>query len=403
MITDQRRPVLDAIIGASFGAPLMRFTGEYGALFSVFSPESGLGKSTTMKVAAAVWGHYKQTTQALDDTSNSALGKMNSVKNLPILWDELKGEAQLNKFALMAFSLTQGVGKGRLNADITQRERGEWQTLLVSASNDTLIDPMARASKGTPAGLYRLFDVRVHPKHSNLLTGDISRMTDVLLDNFGHAGLAYAQFLGVNHKRVASEVATLHNDLAREVKAAQEERFWLALMAVIIAGAKYSNELALTDIDIPALRAFMIASMQDMRKAIKEAPNDVRDKENLGMILQGFLGKQRSRNMLVTDKFPSGQGRPTATKIMMDVTKLDRLTVHRAHDTNTIRVSQAALIEYLEERNHPSTTFIKALQDEMGATKFRVKLGAGTELAAAAMAEVVIEIDFNNAKLKGIT
>lgn len=39
----------------------------------------------------------------------------------------------------------------------------------------------------------------------------------------------------------------------------------------------------------------------------------------------------------------------------------------------------------------------------MGATKFRVKLGAGTELAAAAMAEVVIEIDFNNAKLKGIT
>jgi hypothetical protein len=214
--------------------------------------------------------------------------------------------------------------------------------------------------------------------------------------------LIYAKFLGANHKRVAGEVAQLHNDLAREVASAQEERFWLALMAVVISGARYANELGLTEIDLPALRAFMIASLKDMRNSVKDAPNDVRDRDNLAMILQGFLGKQRARNMLVTDNFPSGAGRPKPCKVMMDVTKLDRITVHRAHDTNTMRISQAALIEYLDERNHPSTTFIKALADEMGATRIRAKLGAGTELASAAMAEQLLEIDFNNGKLKGV-
>lgn len=401
MITDQRRPALDSIIAASFGAPLMRFTGEYGSLYAAYSPESGVGKTTTMRIAAAIWGNPKSTLQALNDTTNSVMQKMNVLKNLPVLWDELRGD-DINKFALMAFQLTQGTGKSRLNADITQRERGDWQTLLVSTSNDTLVDAITRAAKGTTAGLYRLFEVRVHPKASGMLASEAARMVSGLNDNHGHVGLAYSQFLGSNHKRIEHEVADLHDKLTREVNATQEERYWIAPMTIIIAGATYANELRLTDIDVPALKEFLIASLQDMRKSIKDTPDTGKDRDAIAGVLQGFLGRQRARNMLTTETFPSGRGKPSPVKIVSATDRLDRITVHRASQTNVMRISQDALVEYLVDRNYPPTAFIKALQDELGATKTRVKLGAGTELAASAVAEVVIEIDFNHAKLQGI-
>ncbi len=402
MITDQRRPALDSIIAASFGAPLMRFTGEYGALFAAYSPESGIGKTTTMRIAAAIWGNPKSTLQALNDTTNSVMAKMNILKNLPVLWDELRGD-DINKFALMAFQLTQGTGKSRLNADITQRERGDWQTLLVSTSNDTLVDAITRAAKGTSAGLYRLFEVRVRPKDSGMLASEAARMVSSLNENHGHIGLAYAQFLGANSKRIEAEVAKLHDDLTREVNAAQQERYWIAPMTIIIAGATYANELRLTDIDVPALKAFLVDALQDMRKMLKEAPDTANDKNAIAGVLQGFLGTQRARNTLVTDTFPAGRGRPANVKIITDTSKLDKITVHRAADDKIIRISQMALLEYLEERGYPPTAFLKSLVDELGATKLRVKLGAGTEMAAGLMQEQVIEVDFNHAKLQGIT
>ena len=401
MITDQKRPGLDSLIAASFGAPLMRFTGEYGALFAAYSPESGIGKTTTMRIAAAIWGNPKSTLQALNDTTNSATARMNVLKNLPVLWDELRGD-DINKFALMAFQLTQGTGKARLNADITQRERGDWQTLLVSTSNDTLVDAISRAAKGTSAGLYRLFEVRIPPQQSGMLASEASRMVSTLNDNHGYVGLAYAQFLGANAKRIEVEVATLHDKITREVNALQQERYWVAPITIILAGAGYANELRMTDIDIPALKAYLYAALDDMRKTVKETPDTGNGKDAIAGVLQGFLGKHRSRNTIVTDVFPSGRGRPAPVKVMSDVTKLDKITVHRANDLNTIRISQAALIEYLEERGYPPTAYLKTLSDELGAIKMRAKLGAGTEVAQGVLQELVIEIDFNHAKLQGI-
>ena len=402
MITDQRRPALDSLLAASFGAPLMRFTGEYGALFAAYSPESGIGKTTTMRIAAAIWGNPKSTLQALNDTTNSATAKMNVLKNLPVLWDELRGD-DINKFALMAFQLTQGTGKARLNADITQRERGDWQTLLVSTSNDTLVDAISRAAKGTSAGLYRLFEIRVRPKDSVNLASETARMVSLLNDNHGNVGLQYAQFLGANAKRIEKEVAELHDKITREVNASQQERYWVAPITIILAGAIYANELRLTDFDVPALKAFLIDALEGMRATVKETPNSANDKNAIAGVLQGFLGTQRARNTLVTDTFTSGRGRPQPVKVMNDTSKLDKITVHRAADTNQIRVSQAALLEYLEDRGYPPTAFLKSLADELGATKARAKLGAGTELAAGLMQEFVIEIDFNHVKLQGIT
>ena len=65
MITGQRRAGLNAILASAFAAPLVMFTGQSGMLLSCFSQESGIGKSTTMKIAQSVWGNPVSAVQSL--------------------------------------------------------------------------------------------------------------------------------------------------------------------------------------------------------------------------------------------------------------------------------------------------------------------------------------------------
>src|SRR5579871_466722 len=158
MVTQQKRPALDAVIAASFGAPLVRFTGQTGLLMSLYSIESGIGKSTALKIAQAVWGDPIKAMQGLSDTQNSVVNKIGEIRSLPLFWDELKTEDDTKKFVNLAFQLSLGKEKSRLTQSSQQRNPGTWQTILVSASNESLLDFVLTRTKMTTAGLYRVFE-----------------------------------------------------------------------------------------------------------------------------------------------------------------------------------------------------------------------------------------------------
>ena len=251
VIYSQRRPALDAILAVAFAGPLVKFTGHAGLILNAYSPESGIGKTTAMKVSQAVWGHPVMAMQSLNDTANSVMGKMGQTRSLPVYWDELKSDQQIRQFCSIIFTMTGGREKTRMNQDAQLRMSGEWHTLLVSASNDSLVDGMAREAGSTTAGLHRMFEYIVPPgKSSALEVGMVQRLIGKLEDNYGHAGLLYSKFLGTHSVRVDREVAEMNDKLLSEVTARNEERVWVATMAVVLKGAEYSNELGLTDIDM---------------------------------------------------------------------------------------------------------------------------------------------------------
>jgi len=394
LVTSQGKPGLDAILASSFAAPLVRATGQLGLQMSIYSIGSGLGKTTAMRTACAVWGDPIRALQGVDDTQNSVLNKIGDLRSLPMFWDELKTNEDAKKFVNVTFSLTRGREKSRLNSKIQQRTLGAWATILVSASNESLLDVIASQTKMTTAGIYRLFEFDIAPSTvGRIATSDASRINAQLNDNYGQAGLVYAEFLGNNMGRVDQEVAEFMRVLDHEVDAKEGERFWTALVAVIVMGAQYANELKLTTIDIPQLKAFMIDKLNKMRTIRDEAPVDMRKTDNVSNVLAHFLNEQRGRSTLLTDHLWLKQGKPPAgaIKVIGDASRIDKLRVHIAKADKRMRVSSQALSEWLAEKDYSRHLFMQALKEQFGMTMMKGRLGSGTEFAGAT--QYLIEID----------
>lgn len=402
LITDQDRAELNAMLAASFGAPLVRFTGQSGALMSAYSSESGLGKTTAMRVAQAVWADPIRAMQSLADTPNSVLNKLGEIKVLPLYWDELKTDADTAKFVNLTFTLTGGKEKSRLSSSVEQRQSGVWETLLISASNDSLTDPIMRSTSSTTAGLYRLFEFVVTPGVKGQIEhGVMSRSVSKLNENYGQAGLAYAQFLGANFERIENEVAQEYDRLSHELEAGNDERYWFVVLTTVLMGARYANELGLTEINEDGLREFMIATLKKLRSDVSEAPTDMKNTMSVSNILAQFLNAMAARHTLKTNKIHVGQGKPPkgSVKVVSDTSKLDGIYVHIGQDDRMLRISSTYLSRWMSDHGWSRHAFTKALKDEFGAKVINGKLGAGTDQVRGM--EYIIELDMNDAKLQG--
>lgn len=400
IIYEQNRPALNAILAVAFAGPLVKFTGFGGLILNAYSPESGIGKTTAMKVSQSVWASPVLAMQGLDDTTNFVLKKMGALRSLPMYWDEIKSDEQINRFCSIVFNMTGGREKGRMSADAELRASGTWQTMMVSASNDSLVDGMARKVGSTTAGLHRLFEYVV-PKPDKVTqdVGMVQRLLGKLDENYGHAGLLYARFLGANHKRVEEEVAALQDQLYSETHVKQEERMWIAAMAVILKGAHYANELGLTEIELEDLKDFLLDTLEKMRAEVDRSPSDMTSDMSVSTVLAEFLNATRARNTLVTNRVWVSKGKPAkgSISILNDTSKLGEITVHLGRDDKLMRISSTFFSRWMGERGYSRQTWTKRMEKEFGLKIVNGKLGGGTEMVCAM--EYLIEIDLNHPRL----
>lgn len=403
LVCGQRRPELNAILATGFAGPLTMFTGQDGLLMSTFSTQSGVGKTTAMRTAAAVWGHGKKTTGGLDDTDNQLFGKMGELKSLPVYWDEMQTTEDADKFVRMVFRMSGGKGKGRMNSNTTLRDVGTWNTMLISGANSSLVEPMTKMTRSHNAGLYRVFEYHVDKVADEDALGVVpsavaSPIVQRLEQNWGHAGLIYAKFLAENCDRIAHEVEEYGVQLAKELNADREERYWVACICALMKGAEYANALGLVDMDLDELREFLLSVVARMRGEVTESPQNMADESSIKNVLAQYLNSMRARNTLVTDRVWQGQGRAGGIKIQCDASKLDTITVQRGLDDNTVRLSTTAMSRWLSNHGYSSHAFGKALREEFGARSMYGRLGSGTTMAGGT--ERLYELDFNDLKLK---
>jgi hypothetical protein len=407
LVTSQGRPDLEAIVASAFAAPLVMFTGHLGMLMSAYSKESGIGKSTALRIAQAVWGDPIRAVQSLSDTQNSVMRKIGEVRSLPVYWDELKTDEDTKKFVNMTFQIAQGKEKSRLNQHAQMKEPGHWQTLVVSASNDSLIDHVTQQTQTTLAGLYRIFEYTVKPPAqgaSGLV--DVSEATirlSKLNTNYGSVGLRYAQWLGTNFKQVETDMATLSKELNVETGAQQEERFWISLIATILLGARYANILGYAVFDEANLKTFMLNSLGTMRTLRGQQTVDLTRTINISSIMAAFLkDMQQANKVIFTDRIHIAPGRPpaantpNAVKVLKpsDTSRLNGIVVQVGHNDKLMRISSAAFGEWLKKSGKSRHLLMEALQASMTTQHVVGYLGSGTGLAFAK--ENILQIDLSS-------
>jgi hypothetical protein len=400
MVTSQGKSAFDAIIASAFAAPLVRFTGQSGMLMSCFSLASGVGKSTALRVAQAVWGDPVRAMQSLSDTQNSVLHKIGETRAIPLYWDELKTEQDSKKFVNTVFTISQGKEKSRLTARAAQRAPGTWQTLLVSASNESLMDIVESQTKATTAGLYRVFEYEIKESRGkwSVDPSDAQRLVSKLNDNYGQIGLEYASFLGNNFDRLEAEVSALGRELGVETNTIADERFWIATITVVLAGARYANELGFTKINEEQLKFFLLETLEQMRHIRGNATNDFKDTGNVSNVVSQFFSAMAGRHTLYTNIARTGIGRPApgTVKPVRATDRLEGVAIRIGVEDKVVRISMAALSKWLADNSYPRHVTLDTLKDKYGALAIKGRIGSGTDFAGPQ--EHLLEIDLLKAK-----
>jgi hypothetical protein len=402
MITDQKRPELDAIVASAFGGPLVGLVGQTGLFMSTYSPRTGIGKTSALRVAQAVWGDPIKGMQSLSDTINSVVKKLGDLKNLPVYWDELKTDADTKKFVQLVFQLAIGKEKSRLTQDIAFRQAGSWETLLVSSSNDSLMSHITAVTKSTDAGVARIFEYEIRPGNEGQISNaTATQVIHALNDNYGVAGLKYAMFLGQNHEWVAATMNEAMHSIEDALHVLPDERFWASLVTVVLMGAKFANYLGLTTIDAEALSAFMIHNFQQMRTERKLAPIDLTQATTVLSHLGRYLNVKRWRNTIYTDKMWTGQGRPSGITLHRDInSRVDEPQVHFATEIKLCRLMKAPFVEWMKEQDLSTKVMLKELKERFAVTEARGRLGSGTTFAT--QLEAVLDLDGNDPAFQDI-
>ena len=315
LITSQKRPDLNALLASAFAGPLIRFTGQPGLCMAAYSRESGVGKTTALQVAQAVWGHPVNAMNGLNDTANSVDAKLAALNSLPLYWDELKTRDDAKDFLNnLVFRLTGGKQKARLDRNSKLTATASWNTLLVSASNSSLVAPAVRHSTSS-APLMRIFEFQVRPGMLGQISpSEAAHVISQLRHHYGNVGTVYAQFLGANVGRAEKDVAAMQRWMEAQVgttRTENYERYWVALCATLIQGAVYAAELGFVDLDVPELRKFLLQAFSAMRLQLDTQSVDLDKAINIADILLDYLTEVRSANQVLdTNYVYRGPGAP---------------------------------------------------------------------------------------------
>ena len=378
------------LVAAGFAAPLVTFTGHNGLLLSAFSRESGVGKTTSVEISQAVWGNPKTGKQGLTDTENAIIGICAELKSLPLYWDELKSEEQTKKFVNMTFQITSGKGKSRMDSRAQLKEPGDWQTLVISASNESLIEHVVAHTPTTAAGLMRIFEYRVKPIKPPANTSSLAQiMLARVYNSYGNVGLEYAKWLGANHVAIAAEMATFAAALEKEVNGTQEERFWVSLIAVILLAAKYANQLGYRIFDEPAMKEFLLEELANMRANRGVHTVDLDKSVNVSAVLNAFFNEVKQHNgWLVTDRIHVGAGKPpkNSVKIIHPVdSRMNGVAVQVSAPggNDLLRISGHGLGQWCKKVGINRYNLMEAMSKMVTYRTVVGKLGSGTHLSGS--------------------
>lgn len=279
----------------AFGAPLLRFSGQRGAILNLVHSASGTGKTTILHMCNSVWGDPAKLCAKKDDTFNSKVFKLGVFNNLPICFDEMTN-TEPGQLSELAYLITQGTGKDRMRGSSNELRVNltSWQTIALCSSNISFHDKL-EALKTSPQGeIMRIMEINLD--YSNAIDTEYGKqMFDhQLMENYGFAGEIYARYLVTERTKVKALYESIQQQLDVRLKLTQRERFWSALVAANITGIYIALHLKLCDWNVARIFKWACAWVNRLR--ITSTPPPATQGQTLGEFVLS-----RMDNILVVD------------------------------------------------------------------------------------------------------
>lgn len=380
------------MMGLAFGAPLMALTPIPGAIFHAHSPGSGYGKTTGMYAGASVWGSHRHMVLGAKDTMNSQWLRAELYKNLPLYIDELTN-VDPKLLSDFIYTVTDGKQKNRLsNAAVNlERVRGEpWNLIVGTTANVSLLERM-NLYKYMPEGeSQRILESRVEKMFFS--TEDklhTDKLSNELVDNYGHAGPVYIQYVINNMAAVRAMLRVTQLEVDARAGLSSSNRIWSAQVACVITGLKVAKAIGLVNFNIERLMDYAVDLLFKSKRAVKEL--------NVGaveLISQYYAENFHSILRIKSTDDARRPGTGHDVLITPDAAPRANWVMRHEYDINTLFLMVKPLKQWCTKQGINFIWLMDACRKgELQGRKGKVRMGKGTRINLPAMEALVVNWD----------
>lgn len=377
-----------------FAAPLMRFhaEGEGGAIVSFVSDVSGSGKTTALESAASIWGALKGVELDDNDTRVAKGLKLGVLGNLPCVFDELhRRDPELIREFVMLF--TNGSDKDRGTTEGTLRiNKAEWQTILLVASNISLVDTLSNLDTSDAANS-RILEFAVSMP-AGVTREDVEEIRRELAFNHGFAGDAFLKKL-VQPETVSwirSNISTWTKAVRKATGLKEEHRFWVRLIVSVIAAGKIIERMKLVDFSLDRVVNWLLDYVRDSAGTMYSAGT----REASSVLSDALTGEFLQDTLVVDHAFKPGK----LSRIRKEPRR--HLVVRHEMEDKRLYISETALKKWLVGKGVNVRNFLDTLRTQgvvlQGVRK--ITLGAGTDHASGQTP--CITVNMNSPLMTGV-
>lgn len=361
----------------AFGAPLLKHLKLNGAIINLVNNTSGTGKSTILKMCNSVWGHPEELMLQWKDTMNAMIHRLGVMNNLPVTIDEVT-KMSGDHFSDLLYGASQGRGKNRMkqHENAERANATKWGTIVLTSSNASFYDKLATL-KATPDGEFmRLLEYKIELT-GNLGKKEADEIFNSLYDNYGHAGVKYAQYLVGDLEEAMDLVLQVQQKIDAAVGMNNRERFWSAVAACNIAGALIAKDLKLIDFDVKRVYDWIVSELKVMRHEIK-APAAITTEA-----ISEFINEHRGSVLVINDE---ADGRTGMEQLPIVEPRLDKLYVRIEPDTKMMYINAKQLRKYCTDNQITLKDVLQALQVDKGYIGIKKKrISKGTKIKSGAI------------------
>lgn len=372
---------------ASFGAVLMRFLedNEGGAVISLVTPHSGAGKTTSLAGAYTVWAS-KDRGLALTtiDTKVSKTIALEALANLPVIYDEFsnKDPAIVREF-MVTFTSGRDKMRGTSDGQIIHTAAG-WQTMLITASNKSLIDTiMSTGESDAPA--FRILEFSVESA-GELKPSEAARMKKQMEDNAGWAGDAFLNYLlqpavlEWTRKRLGMMIDEIYTKGGFK----KEHRFWVRALAATGVAASLVEHLGLIAFSPQRIMGWALTHFVSRIEGQREKDASI-------VTISRFLNEHIGETLTTPGPWKATNGR---TEYVIGDKPKNRVSVRVEIEGERIIIAENVLREWTERR---SSLGYRGLLGELKAKgvmlsdRAMMTLTAGTGIKGGQVWSVIID------------
>lgn len=288
----------------SLAAPLVQHIPRLnGSLINYFSPESGVGKTTAIQVALAIYGNPMTLTKRGVDgiTENAACAFMAGCGSMPLLLDEI-GNTESSRASNIIHAAASGKERDRCDRNGKTIVGRRWFTPIFSSSNESLIDKLSEHKASAAAEMVRTFEIRV-PKVIDRANPEARKALDSVFSNYGHVGMLWIPYIMENMHTMLAEIQQEEEAMVDRWNMLNEERFHQSLLASYIVAYRHAKRLGFVQFEEHVVMDFayelLLRSRAVRRATVKSALQ----------VLFDFI-QQNVSSALILDRRPQRQGYP---------------------------------------------------------------------------------------------